>query len=159
MKVAPKISCMLGNLVGARSFAHCEGMERVPKRAGISSAWCGAPPSCSPTPTQNAVASRALVAPIPLTHPTVLWVGWRMLCRCCALHRLSSRRNSAIPTHLQIHVEQKEKTTCCNATNFYGYGVVKARTYFPNAWMEAFDMEWTPEFSSLRVPDRIVKSL
>ena len=100
-----------------------------------------------------------LVAPILLPHPTVLWVGRRLLRRCCALHRLSCRRNSAIPTHLQIHVERKEKATCCNATNFYGYGVVKARTYFPNAWMEAFDMEWTPEFSSLRVPDRIVKSL
>ena len=45
----------------------------------------------------------------------------------------------------ELPLAQKEKAACCNATNFYGYGVVKARNYFPNAWMEAFDMEWTPD--------------
>ena len=89
-KVTPKIPYRLGNLVGAESFAHCQGMERVPKQTGISSAWCGALPSCSPAPAQNDMASRALVAPFLLPHPTILWVGQHLLRSCCALHRFSS---------------------------------------------------------------------
>ena len=65
-------------------------------------------------------------------------------------------RNHGIPVELldnirvQAHAlfalphAQKERATCCEATNFYGYGVVKGRTYFPNAWMEAFNTECTP---------------
>ena len=65
-------------------------------------------------------------------------------------------RNHGIPVELldnirvQAHAlfalphAQKERATCCEATNFYGYGMVKGRTYFPNAWMEAFNTECTP---------------
>ena len=64
-------------------------------------------------------------------------------------HGLPRQLLDGLRTHahslFQLPLAQKEKAACCNATNFYGYGVVKARTYFPNAWMEAFDMEWTPD--------------
>ena len=62
--------------MGAESFAQCEGMERVPKWVGISSTWCGAPPSCLLAPAQNDVISRPCgpnSARSP--NPTVLWVG------------------------------------------------------------------------------------
>ncbi|KAG0589425.1 hypothetical protein KC19_1G020200 [Ceratodon purpureus] len=44
----------------------------------------------------------------------------------------------------ELPLQQKERAAACKANNFYGYGVAKARTYFPDDWMEAFDMEWTP---------------
>lgn len=44
----------------------------------------------------------------------------------------------------ELPLQQKERVAACKSNNFYGYGVSKARTYFPNDWMEAFDMEWTP---------------
>jgi hypothetical protein len=64
-------------------------------------------------------------------------------------HGLPRQVLDGLRTHahslFELPLAQKEKAACCEATNFYGYGVVKARTYFPNAWMEAFDMEWTPD--------------
>lgn len=44
----------------------------------------------------------------------------------------------------QLPLQRKERAAACRANDFYGYGVAKARTYFPDDWMEAFDMEWTP---------------
>ena len=82
-KVAPKIPYMLGNRMGAESFAQCEGMEKVPKQAGISFAPCGAPPSYSHALAQNVWIS-CPCAPgfrprgpdsAPSPNPTLLWVG------------------------------------------------------------------------------------
>lgn len=56
------------------------------------------------------------------------------------LHRLRAHSHG----FFQLPLEQKERAASCSETNFYGYGVAKARTYFPDDWMEAFDMEWTP---------------
>lgn len=56
------------------------------------------------------------------------------------LHRVRAHAHS----FFQLPLQQKERAAACRANNFYGYGVAKARTYFPDDWMEAFDMEWKP---------------
>ena len=112
-KVAPKIPYMLGNRMGAESFAQCEGMEKVPKQAGISFAPCGAPPSYSHALAQNVWIS-CPCAPgfrprgpdsAPSPNPTLLWVGGTL--RRCALHLFCECWKWKMENGSPFHFEQE----------------------------------------------------
>jgi gibberellin 20-oxidase len=119
--------------------------------------------SDQPLPTQNLFSSSDALPTIDLYCAGAA----EQLAAACRDWGFFQIQNHGIPLELlnrlrahshsffELPLEQKERAAACSANNFYGYGIAKGRTYSPNAWMEAFHMEWTPASQVRRHMERI----